>query len=73
MDLSKLEQLGKICKNRYAAILIASKQARKLNLQIPAEEVQTGKKEKITVRAIDDLLKNRINYEYTRTKSRSIA
>jgi len=72
MDLSKLERLSEVCKNRYAAILVASKQARKLNLQTAAQESQTGKKEKITVRAIDDLLKDRIKYEYTRTKSTSV-
>ena len=75
MDLSKLEEMDKICKNRYAAIIVASSQARKLNLQLSAEEAdpdKTDKKDKVTVQAIKDLLKGKIKYEYPDTKPKSI-
>ncbi len=70
MDLLKLEQFGKSCKNRYAAILIASKEARKLNLQRLAEgENIEHKKDKVTVEAIDALLDGKIKYEYPSTNT----
>jgi DNA-directed RNA polymerase omega subunit len=72
MNLSKLEELGKICKNRYAAILVASKYARKLNAQMLAQEGVSEKKDKVTVQAVNDLLNGKINYEYPKTKSRSM-
>ena len=73
MDLSRIEELNKICKNRYAAILVASKHARKLNLQLLAQEGAPEKKSKVTVQAIKDLLGGKINYEYPSTKSKLMA
>jgi len=74
MDLSRIEELNKICKNRYAAILVASKHARKLNLQLLAQEGGVSeKKSKVTVQAIKDLLGGKINYEYPSAKSKSVA
>ncbi|MCJ7508581.1 MAG: DNA-directed RNA polymerase subunit omega [candidate division Zixibacteria bacterium] len=73
MDLSRIEELNKICKNRYAAILVASKHARKLNTQLLAQEGVSEKKSKVTVQAIKDLLGGKINYEYPSTKSKSMA
>lgn len=72
MDLSRLEELNRICKNRYAAILVASKHARKLNAQLLAQEGASEKKNKVTVQAIKDLLGGRIKYEYPSTKSKLI-
>ena len=69
MDLSRLEELDKICRNRYAAVLIASKKARNLNLQRLAEEVEPDRKNKVTVQAINELLNGKIKYEYPNTKS----
>ena len=69
MDLSRLEELDKICRNRYAAVLIASKKARNLNLQRLTEEVEPDRKNKVTVQAINELLNGKIKYEYPNTKS----
>ena len=73
MDLSKLEELGKTCKNRYAAILVASKYARKLNTNTSSQEGVPEKKNKITVQAIDDLLAGKIKYEYPKDRPKSVA
>lgn len=69
MDLSRLEELDKICRNRYAAVLIASKKARNLNLQRLTEEVEPDRRNKVTVQAINELLNGKIKYEYPNTKS----
>jgi len=76
IPINKLEQ---VAKNRYAAVLIAAKHARKLNKKRVAEKEQMESSEegedaqtkiesstKVVGEALRDLLEGKIKYEFPR-------
>ena len=82
MELDATERLEKICKNRYEAVLLAAKQARRLNLErmkAQSQAVQMGEEEttsqeneeKIVNRALRDVLEGKIGFERPEEKPKS--
>jgi DNA-directed RNA polymerase subunit K/omega len=82
MELDFTEKLEKISKNRYEAVLMVAKQARRLNLermkaesqalQMGEEEAASEKKEeKVTNQAIRDVLEGKVEFERPEEKPKS--
>ena len=82
MELDITERLEKICKNRYEAVLLVAKQARRINMQrmkAQSEAAQMGegeaeseeKEEKDTNQALSDVLGGKIKFERPEEKPRS--
>ena len=70
MDLDAAEKFDKLYKNRYEAIIIASKHARRLNLERvrekPEGEEETTPKEKqvkVVTQALKDVLEEKVAFE----------
>ncbi len=74
MELDATERLEKICKNRYEAVLLVAKHARRLNLermkaqsqaaQMGQEEGQSQENvEKIPNQALSDVLEGRVEFD----------
>jgi len=72
-----MEKLEKIAKNRYIAVIVAAKHARKINQkkldekenltegeEPPAQSSST----KITTEALKDLLEQKINFEFSKKR-----
>ncbi len=79
MENIPLDKLKKIAKNRYAAVLIAAKHARKLNEkrlaereeidsseEIGSEDEEMDSSTKVIREALRDLLEERISFEFPR-------
>jgi len=71
MSLKSLDDLDGLTGNRYVAVLIAAKRARKLNEkrikeqeQLVEEEKVEDISEKVTVQALEELLQGKIKFEY---------
>ena len=71
MSFKSLDKLEDLTGNRYAAVLIAAKRARKINekrLKEQEELVEEEKVEKpgdkVTIEALDELLQGKIGFEY---------
>ncbi len=83
MELDITERLEKICRNRYEAVLLVAKQARRLNVQRmkaqsdaaqmgeKEEEESEEKEEKVTNLALSDVLEGKIKFERPEAKPRS--
>lgn len=82
MELDATERLEKICKNRYEAVLLVAKQARRLNSdrmkaqsmaeQMGEEEGSDQKNmEKITNQALKDVLEGRVEFERSEERPKS--
>jgi DNA-directed RNA polymerase subunit K/omega len=82
MELDVTEKLEKICKNRYEAVLLVSKQARRLNLERmkaesqaaqmgEGEETSQEKEEKVGNQALRDVLEGRVEFERPEEKPKS--
>ena len=82
MELDITERLEKICRNRYEAVLLVAKQARRINMQrmkAQSEAAQMGegeaeseeKEEKVTNEALSDVLGGKITFERPEGKPRS--
>jgi len=70
MELDATERLDKTCENRYEAVLLVAKHARRLNLERLREksggEEETTPKEKqvkIITQALKDALEGRVKFE----------
>ncbi len=81
MELEATQKLEKICRNRYEAVLLVAKQARRLNLermkaesqasQMGEEEVESPEsEEKIIKQALRDVLDGRVEFERPEGKLR---
>lgn len=71
MNLKSLDNLDSLTGNRYVAVLVAAKRARKLNEkrikeeeQLVEEEKVEDSSEKVTVQALEELLQGKIKFEY---------
>jgi len=71
MSFKSLDDLESLTGNRYAAVLIAAKRARKINEkrlkeqeQLVDEEQVENASEKVTVQALEELLQRKIKFEY---------
>jgi DNA-directed RNA polymerase subunit K/omega len=82
MELDITERLEKICRNRYEAVLLVAKQARRLNMQrmkAQSEAAQTGEKEeeseekeeKVANEALRDVLEGKIDFERPEGRAKS--
>ena len=70
MELDATERLDKMCENRYEAVLLVAKHARRLNLERLREksvgEEETTPKEKqvkIITQALKDALEGKVTFE----------
>ncbi len=70
MELDATERLDKTCKNRYEAVLLVAKHARRLNLERLREksegEEETTPKEKqakVITQALKDALEGKVGFE----------
>ena len=70
MELDATERLDKMCENRYEAVLLVAKHARRLNLERLREksvgEEETTPKEKqvkIITQALKDALEGKVEFE----------
>jgi DNA-directed RNA polymerase omega subunit len=72
MSLKSLEKLEGLAGNRYAAVLIAAKWARKLNEKrlkeqeqlVDEEEKAKNPSDKVMLKALDELLQGKITFDY---------
>ena len=72
MSLESLEKLEELAGNRYAAVLVAAKWARKLNEKrlkeqeqlVDEEEKAKNSSEKVMLKALEELLQGRITFDY---------
>jgi DNA-directed RNA polymerase omega subunit len=71
MSFKSLDKLEDLTGNRYAAVLIAAKRARKINEKRLKEQEQLVEEEKVekpgdkvTIEALDELLQGKIKFEY---------
>lgn len=82
MELDATERLEKICKNRYEAVLLVSKQARRLNLDRMKAQSQTAQmgeegrvsqdnEEKVVNQALKEVLEGKIEFERPKEKPKS--
>jgi DNA-directed RNA polymerase subunit K/omega len=82
MELDITERLEKICRNRYEAVLLVAKHARRLNMQrmkAQSEAAQRGEKEeegeekeeKVTNQALREALEGKVEFERPEGKPRS--
>lgn len=83
MELDATERLEKICRNRYEAVLLVAKHARRLNLErmkAQSQAAQMGgeeetesqeKEEKVPIQALRDVLEGRIEFERSAEKPKS--
>jgi len=70
MELDATERLDKMCENRYEAVLLVAKHARRLNLERLREksvgEEETTPKEKqvkVITQALKDALEGKVEFE----------
>jgi len=70
MELDATERLDKMCENRYEAVLLVAKHARRLNLDRLREKSQEGeappvekKSLKVTTQALKDVLEGKVEFE----------
>jgi DNA-directed RNA polymerase omega subunit len=72
-----MEKLEKIAQNRYIAVIVAAKHARKINQKILEEKENLTEGEeppaqssstKITTEALKDLLEGKINFEFPKKR-----
>jgi len=82
MELDFTEKLEKICRNRYEAVLLVAKQARRLNMermkaefltaQISDEEtVNPKKEEKVINQALREVIEGEVKFERRGEKLKS--
>jgi DNA-directed RNA polymerase omega subunit len=82
MELDATERLEKICKNRYEAVLLVAKHARRLNMermnaesqavQMTGEEaVRQEDEEKVASQALRDVLEGRVKFDRPGEKPKS--
>ena len=71
MSYKSLDKLEDLTGNRYAAVLIAAKRARKINEKRLKEQEQLVEEEKVekpgdkvTIEALEELLQGKIGFEY---------
>lgn len=72
MSLKSLEKLEELAGNRYAAVLVAAKWARKLNEKrlkeqeqlVDEEEKAKNSSEKVMLQALEEFLQGRITFDY---------
>ena len=71
MSLKSLDKLEDLTGNRYAAVIIAAKRARKINEQRLKEQEQLIEEEKaekpgekVTIEALEELLQGKIKFDY---------
>ena len=70
MELDATERLDKMCKNRYEAVLLVAKHARRMNLERLREKSE-GEEETITeekplkvvIQALKDALEGKVEFE----------
>ena len=55
-----VEDIWKVIKNKYEAIMVAAREARRINIDEAEELVQTG--EKPTIRSLKRLVEKKIKY-----------
>jgi len=77
LDFS-LDKLSKLPANRFASVIIASKQARKINEAFLAErekeeEINERKEPKPSVEALKSLLNGEIKFQYLEVGTRRIS
>lgn len=70
MELDATERLDKMCKNRYEAVLLVAKHARRMNLERLRKKSEAGEenppqeeKEKIITKALRDALEGKVELE----------
>lgn len=82
MELDFTEKLEKICRNRYEAVLLVSKQARRLNVermkaesltaQIGEEETENQEKEeKVVNQALREVIEGKVKFDRPQEKPKS--
>ena len=82
MELDVTEKLEKICKNRYEAVILVAKHARRLNLERmkaesqaaqmgEEEETSQEKEEKVGNQALRDVLERKVEFERPEEKPKS--
>ena len=82
MELDVTERLEKICENRYEAVLLVAKHARRLNLERmkaesqaaqmgEEEEMSQENEEKVGKQALRDVLEGKVEFERPEEKPKS--
>ena len=82
MELDVTERLEKICENRYEAVLLVAKHARRLNLERmraesqaaqmgEEEEMSQEKEEKVGNQALREVLEGKVEFERPEEKPKS--
>jgi len=67
MESIPIEKLMERAENRYEAVMVAAKRARQIN---KIKEEEEGEKEKVTVRALRELVEGKIEFKYEKKEKR---
>jgi DNA-directed RNA polymerase omega subunit len=82
MELDFTEKLEKICRNRYEAVLLVAKQARRLNVERMKAESLTAeigeeetanqeKEEKVVNQALREVIEGQVKFDRPQEKSKA--
>ncbi len=67
MESIPIEKLMERAANRYEAVMVAAKRARQINR---TKEEESEEKEKVTVRALRELMEGKIEFKYEKKEKR---
>ncbi len=69
MESIPIEKLMEKAENRYEAVMVAAKRARQIN-RAKEDQLGEGKKEKVTIRALRELIEGAIEFRYEKREKR---
>lgn len=69
MESTSIEKLMEKTENRYEAVMVAARRARQINRE-KGEELREDEKEKVTIRALRELLEGKVDFKYEKKEKR---
>ncbi len=70
MESIPIEKLMEKVENRYEAVMVAAKRARQINRERGGGLEKSREKEKLTVRALRELLEGKVEFKYEKKERR---
>jgi DNA-directed RNA polymerase subunit omega len=69
MESTSIEKLMEKTENRYEAVMVAARRARQINRE-KEEALREDEKEKVTIRALRELLEGKVDFKYEKKEKR---
>lgn len=69
MESTSIEKLMEKTENRYEAVMVAARRARQINRE-KDEALREDEKEKVTIRALRELLEGKVDFKYEKKEKR---